>query len=167
MDILKTSLDWAKGEIFSSSFFVLFGVVFLFTSVGFWYLGKTEIAKSYIIPTFVVGVLLIIIGSGLIIGNKMRLTQFKADYAQNSQAFVESEILRTDKTIKEYRNVLIIIPLIIIVCALLIIFMNKPLWRSSSITTIAMMTVLLLVDGTAKDRIEEYHKKLISRENNS
>jgi signal transduction histidine kinase len=166
MDILKTSLDWAKTEFFASSFFILFGVLFLFASVGFWYLGKTEIAKSFIIPSIVVGIILMILGGGLMIGNKMRLTQFEADYTQDSQAFVESEILRSENTVKQFKVALIVMPLIIIICALLIMFIDKPIWRSSSITIIAMMTVLMFLDGTAKGRIEEYQKKLISIEKN-
>lgn len=166
MDILKVSLDWAKGEIFSSSFFVLIGVLFLCTSIAFWHLGKTEIEKSFFIPSIVVGILLMILGSGLMIGNKLRVAQFETDYAQDSQAFVESEILRSDNTVKQFKIAFIVIPLIIIFCALLIIFIDKPIWRASSITTIAMMAVLLFLDGNAKARIEEYQKKLISIEKN-
>ena len=58
MDILKASTDWAKSELFSTPFFVLFGVLFIAASIGFWQLGKTEMAKAYIIPTLVAGVLL-------------------------------------------------------------------------------------------------------------
>ena len=53
-----------------------------------------------------------------------------------------------------------IIPLIIVVAAFCIIFIDKPLWRAISITTIAMLIVILLVDGTAYARIDAYHKEL-------
>ncbi len=35
IDILKTSIDWAKAEIFSSSFFALMGLLFILTSIDF------------------------------------------------------------------------------------------------------------------------------------
>ena len=35
MDILKLANEWAKAEIFSSKFFILFGLVFLAGSIGF------------------------------------------------------------------------------------------------------------------------------------
>lgn len=65
MEIIKTSIDWAKAEIFSSSFFIVFGIVFVAVSIGFWQLGKTDLAKAYIIPIAVAGVLLLTIGIGL------------------------------------------------------------------------------------------------------
>ena len=68
MQILKVATDWAKAELFSTPFFVLFGLLFLIASVGFWQLGKTEIAKAYMLPTLVAGSLLIIIGVGLFLG---------------------------------------------------------------------------------------------------
>ena len=69
MGILKTATDWAKAEIFSSSFFIVFGVLFVAVSIGFWQLGKTDLAKAYIIPTAVAGVLLLTIGIGLVYTN--------------------------------------------------------------------------------------------------
>ena len=38
--------------------------------------------------------------------------------------------------------------------------MDKPVWRASTITTIAMMVVILLIDGTAKARIDAYNEEL-------
>ena len=52
------------------------------------------------------------------------------------------------------------IPILIIVAALLILFINSPTWRAIGITTMAMLIVILLVDGTAHSRIEAYHKEL-------
>lgn len=163
VDILKTATDWAKAEIFSSTFFVLFGIMFIVASIGFWQLGKTDIAKAYIIPTAVAGALLLIIGAGLIYANKTRITEFKTAYNSDAQAFVESEIARAKRTLDEYKHVVFTaIPIIIAACALVIIFVNTPIWRASMITTIAMMAVILLVDGTAHARIGIYNEKLIA-----
>ena len=71
----------------------------------------------------------------------------------------------TEKTMKEYQTIVFkIIPLIIVVAALLIIFIDKPIWRAISITTIAMMVVILLVDYNANARIEAYNEQLVSVE---
>ena len=45
MEILKLAIEWAKAEVFSSRFFIAFGVLFISASIGFWQLGKTELAK--------------------------------------------------------------------------------------------------------------------------
>lgn len=76
-------------------------------------------------------------------------------------SFVESEIDRTEKTLKGYKNVFIIIPLIIAICVLLMIFFDSAVWRASLITTIAMMSVILLIDGNAGSRIEAYPEQLL------
>lgn len=161
MDILKLSTDWAKAEVFSTRFFILFAILFLVASIGFWQLGKTEIARAYIIPTLVAGVLLMTIGLGLFYTNKSRVTAFEIAYNNDASSFVESEIARTESTLKEYKTVVFkAIPIIIAVAALLIIFVSTPTWRAISITTIAMMIVILLIDGTAHARIEAYGKQL-------
>jgi len=162
MDILKTATDWAKAEVFSNTFFILFGIGFVAASIGFWQLGKTDLAKAYIVPTLVAGALLLIIGFGLLFTNKARITQFEKAYNSDAPAFVQSEIERAESTLKEYKNVVFTaIPLIIAACALVIILVNTPIWRASMITAIAMLIVILLIDGTAHARIEAYNKQLV------
>ena len=163
MDILKAATDWAKAELFSTPFFMLFGIVFLAASFGFWQLGKTDMARAYIIPTLVAGLLLLTIGLGLFFTNKARITTFEKAYNTDSDAFVTSELARAESTLKEYQTIVFkIIPVIIIVAALLIIFIDKPIWRAISITTIAMVIVILLIDGTAHARIDAYYKQLLA-----
>ena len=65
MDILKAATDWAKAELFSTPFFILFGMGFLAASLAFWQWGQTDMATAYIIPTLVAGILLSVIGLGL------------------------------------------------------------------------------------------------------
>jgi len=165
MNILKEATDWAKAELFSTPFFIVFGAIFMLACIGFWQLGKTEIARAYIIPTLIAGALLTIIGLGLFFTNKARVTQFEKAYNQDAPAFIASEIERADATLKEYKNIVFTaIPLIIIACALGIMFLKTPIWRASLITTIAMLVVILLIDGTASARVDDYNKKLLSIE---
>ena len=165
MIIIKASTDWVKSELFSTPFFVLFGALFIVASIGFWQLGKTEMAKAYIIPTLIAGVLLTVIGLGLFFTNKSRLANFSVAYEQDASAFVKSELARTEATLKEYKTIVFTaIPIIIAVCAIGIMFLNTPIWRASLITTIDMLVVILLIDGTAYARIDAYNQQLISVE---
>ncbi len=165
MEVLKSATDWAKAEVFSTPFFILFGVTFIAASIGFWQLGKTDMAKAYVVPTLVAGVLLTTIGIGLLFTNISRINQFEVAYNSDASAFLESEIARAESTLKEYKAIVFkAIPLIIAVCALLILFINTPIWRASLITTIAMMIIILLIDGTAHARIEGYHTQLLLEE---
>ena len=160
MEILNLATNWAKAEVFSTRFFIFFAIGFLIASAGFWQLGKTELAKAYIIPTLVVGILLLIIGSGTNYTNIQRVKQFEKDFNTDETAFYQSEIERSESTIKQFTFVFKLVPILIIVAALLILFINTPTWRAISITTIAMLIVILLVDGNAQSRIENYHKEL-------
>ncbi|MEM6343936.1 MAG: hypothetical protein AAF927_08650 [Bacteroidota bacterium] len=161
MDILKMSTDWAKAELFSTPFFILMGLVFMAGSFGFWQLGKTDLARAYIIPTLVAGGLLLIVGLGLFFTNKSRVTQFKKAYSEDVSAFVTSELERTEATLKEYKNVVFTgVPIIIAVCASVIMFISTPIWRARVITTIAMLVVILVIDGAAHARIDVYNRQL-------
>lgn len=161
MDILKTSIDWAKAEVFSATFFIAFSVAFIMASILFWQLGKTEIARAYITPTAVVGMLLLIIGLGLFYANIKRISEFETAYNRSESNFVESELLRAERTLNEYRTIVFkAIPLIIATCAFVMLFVEIPIVRASLITTIAMMTVILLIDGTAHARMDTYNDQL-------
>ena len=160
MELLKLATDWAKAEVFSTRFFILFAILFLIASVGFWQLGKTDLAKAYIIPTLVAGILLLIIGSGTNYTNIQRVKQFEKDFNTDETAFYQSEIERSESTIKQFAFVFKLVPILIIIAALLILFINTPTWRAIGITTISMLIVILLIDGNAHSRIENYHKEL-------
>ena len=162
MDILKAATDWAKAELVSTPFFVLAGLAFLAISLGFWQVGKTDLAKAYIIPTLVAGTLLVIIGLGLFFTNKARITQFETAYQENALTFVDAELERAEATLKEYKNVVFTgIPVIIVICAAVLFFVNAPVWRASMITSIAMLSVILLIDGLAHARIDTYNQQLL------
>lgn len=161
MDIVKASVEWTKAEAFSSAFFILFGVAFLVASLGFWQLGKTEVARAYTIPTLVAGVLLLIIGVGIFFPSLARITSFPAAYENDAVAFIAGEVARSDTILGQYKlAVYRIIPLIVLVCAALIIFFEGPIWRASFVTTIAMMGAIMLIDTNANARLEIYRAKL-------
>lgn len=160
MDILKAAQDWAKAEMFSTTFFILFGLLFIAASIGFWQLGKTDMAKAYILPMLVAGIIVLTIGVGLFFNNKMRVTRFQEAYEKDASAFVQSEMERVDATLKEYKTVFIVIPILIIAASLVIVFFHTPLWRAIGITTILMLGILMVVDSTAWDRLKEYKEKL-------
>ena len=162
MNTLKAATDWAKAELVSTPFFALAGLVFIAISIGFWQVGKTDLAKAYIIPTLVAGTLLVIIGAGLFFTNKNRITQFETAYKADTSAFIASELERAEATLKEYKNIVFTaIPLIIMICAAVLLFVNAPIWRASMITTITMIVVIMLIDGLAHARIAEYNQQLI------
>ncbi len=84
-------------------------------SIGFWQLGKTDLAKAYIIPTLVAGILLLMIGVDLNYTNIQRVKQFEKEFNTNTSTFYQSEIERTESTLREYSVVFKVIPILIII----------------------------------------------------
>ncbi len=161
MDIVKTATDWARAEMLSAAVFFLFGLAFLLASLGFWQLGKTDLAGRFVIPMGVAGVLLLILGAGLYYSAQAQMAGISTLYAADPAAFLAAEIARADKGTNVYRiAVSMVFPAIIAACALLIPFLEAPVWRAGLMTSIAMFTVLLLIDANANARLTEYRAQL-------
>ncbi len=157
MDILNISTQWARDEIFSSKFFVVIAIIFIAVAIGFWQLGKSELAKSFVIPMLVCGALIMIIGIGLIYNNTARLRMFEEEYNRDRVEFVESELSRTASTIVQTKTIIYLwIPILIIIAALGLILLDSPRYRAFFITVIAMMLVLMFVDSNSCSRIVSY-----------
>ncbi len=118
-------------------------------------------AKAFIVPLLVTGGLLIVIGSGLIYSNQQRLKTFPLAHQSDASAFTASEIERAANTVNEYGNVFKVIPALMVICALLIFFVDKPIWRASCIAAIGMFVVIMTIDINAKARMEEYRQTLL------
>ena len=165
MDIPKLSTDWAKAEVFSAKISLLLSLLFFLAALGFWQLGKTTMAKAFVWPMLVAGVLTAAVSAGLYFANKPRITQFEIAYNTNAKAFVQTETARTAKSQNDLALVFKVLPLIIIAAALLIMFVNTPLWRAIGITTIALMTILMFIDSNTGARNAAYHQYLLAGKN--
>jgi len=163
MDVLKLSTDWAKAEVFSAKISLLLSLLFFLAALGFWQLGRTAMAKAFVWPILVAGVLIVAVSAGLYFANKPRVTQFETAYYTDAKAFVRTETERTAKSQNDFVLVFKALPLIIIAAALLIMFVNIPLWRAIGITTIALMTALMFIDSNTDARNTAYHQRLLAK----
>ena len=162
MDIIKTSTDWARAELFSAKIIWLFSVILILCAIAFSYWGKTITAKAFFIPLIVAGILLIGIGVGLYWANKPRIKQFEKEFSMNPREFVRKEIERTAKSQRELALVFKILPAIIIVAALVIVFFPAPYCRTIGITVILTAAFLMAVDSNTDARNSAYHLQLLN-----
>jgi hypothetical protein len=161
-DIAKLSDDWAKAEVFSGKIVWLFSVIYIAAAIGFWYLGRTEMAKSFTWPLLIAGIFLIAVGAGLFFANKPRIGQFEQEYRQDAGAFVKKEIERTGNSQKQLNLVFRILPAIVIVAAIVILcFPNSPNWRAIGVTVMITAAFLMVVDSNTDARNTIYHSRLI------
>ncbi|GAA3872067.1 hypothetical protein [Celeribacter arenosi] len=162
MDILKTATNWAKAEMLSNSVFILFAALFLAASFTLWQVARTDMARAYTVATLVAGILMLILGAGLLYGTWSSLSGFAEAAAQDTPGFVASEIARIDKTVAQYKTAVFkVMPLLIIAAAVLITVLSGPGWRAGLITTIAFLSIIMLVDSTAHARLVDYKVKLL------
>lgn len=123
-------------------------------------MGKTDLAKAYIWPTLVAGILLLVVGVGLVISYNWKLNAFSKAFDTDALGALQTELAYSEKVINDYLTVFKVIPIIIALAALLILFVDKSIWRAIGISTIAIMVIILLIDGTASARIKNYNKQL-------
>lgn len=162
MDILKLSIEWAKAEVFSAKIIWIFSCIVFLSAGGFALWGKTAMAKAFVIPLIVSGILLLATGIGLYTANKPRISQFEKDYTTNAEDFIKKEIERTTKSDGDFRLVFKILPAIAILAALILMVFSSPNWRAISITIIALVTFLMIVDSNTSARNSVYRKQLLT-----
>lgn len=160
MDLLKLSTDWAKAEIFSAKMVWLFSAILIATALGFWYLGKTTMAKAFVWPIVISALLLIVIAGGLFYANKPRITQFEKAYQNNPGAFVQQELMRTGKSNNDFAVVFKVLPVLLIAAGFLILFFPSPRWRSIGITLGFLAIFLMALDSNTEARNEAYREQL-------
>jgi ABC-2 type transport system permease protein len=157
MDILKLSTDWAKSEVFSSKVVLFFSLIELSAALGFWYVGRTPMARSFTWPFFIAGLFLVLVGAGLFLANNPRIDRFEQEYRINPNAFAQSEIQRTEKSKGELSLVFRVIPAIVILAAMVILVVSGGTWRATAITVIINAAFLMIVDSNTEARNNIYH----------
>ena len=160
MDIIKLSTDWAKAEVFSAKIVWLFSAIEIMAALGFWYLGRTAMAKAFVWPLLLAGLLLVAVGAGLHFANKPRIERFEREYHHNPDAFIKEELQRTAKSQKQLALVFKILPAMITIAAIAILFLPVLPWRAVAVTTIILAALLMIVDSNTEARNTDYHTHL-------
>lgn len=161
MDVLKLATDWATAEATTASFFIVFGLLFIASSIGLWKWGKTKLARAYIFPTLIAGILLTVLGSALFEMYYSLIEGLTQKYLADTFAFVENEILRTNGAIISYKSDLFnVFPFVIAGTSILLMVIKREILRAIFITIIAMSAIILLVDSNAISLLEHYNTSL-------
>lgn len=160
MDILKLSTDWAKSEVFSSKIVWLFSLIELSAALGFWYFGRTPMAKAFVWPLCIAGLFISLIGAGLFFANSPRISRFENEYRLDPKGFVDSEIQRTNKSKGELRLVFKIIPAITVLASVVILVTSSDIWRSVAIIVIVNSAFLMIVDSNTEARNNIYNYEI-------
>ena len=163
MEIINYSIEWARGEVFSSKIIALISVFVLLCAAGFYFWGKTSMARAYWMPLAVSGVFLVAVAGGLFYANHPRIERFQEQYTENAETFVQSELERTAKSDSDLnRIVYLILPVIVIVCGALVIGFTKSIHaRAWLIVLMLLGSFLMIVDSNTKARNADYRNRLL------
>jgi hypothetical protein len=96
MDFINNTNNWVKGEIFEGTVIAVFGILTLFTAFIFWKFGETPHAKVLTIPTVVLGVLLLSMGTAMCSSNQKRFKEYQNQYQENPSGFIKQEKERVE-----------------------------------------------------------------------
>lgn len=160
-ELIKLSTDWARAELFSARIVWLFSAVCIVAAVGFWFFGRTAMAKAFIGPLIITGLFLVSVGAGLYFANKPRVTQFEQASRENPEAFLKKELERSGNSQKQLAVVFKVLPLICMASALIILLLPDSVnWRAIGITLILTASFLMVVDSNTDARNTMYHFSL-------
>lgn len=163
MEIINYSIDWARGEVFSARVTALISVFVLLCAAGFFFRGKTSMARAYRLPPALSGVFPVVVAGGLYYANHPHITSFQEQYRENPEQFVKSEPERTAKSDSDLTMIVFrILPVIVIACAIGAMFITKTPWRAWFIVLMMPGAFLMAVDSNTRARNAEYHKILLT-----
>jgi len=83
MKLIEYSTQWAKGEMFEGMCIAVLGILTLVCTVIIWKYGTTINAKALVIPTLVIGLLFMAMGSFMVYSNNNRIAEFEKAYQPN------------------------------------------------------------------------------------
>ena len=163
MEIIDYSIEWARGEVFSSKIIALISVFVLLCAAGFYFWGKTSVARAYWMPLAVAGVFLVVVAGGLFLANYPRIDKFQEQYKADAELFVKSELERTAKSDHDLNLIVyMVLPIIVIVCGALVIgFTHSINARAHLIVIMLLGSFLMIVDSNTKARNAEYRNHLV------
>ncbi|MBP3774526.1 MAG: hypothetical protein ILA34_04155 [Bacteroidaceae bacterium] len=162
MEIINYSLEWARSEVFSAKAITVVGICVLLCAAGFYFWGKTSMARAYWLPMVISGAFLIIAAGGLYFANHPRICTFQEQYEANPTAFVASELERTAKSDHDLNLIVYyVLPIFVIVCGVLVVgFKDSTYVRAWLITLMALGAMLMVIDSNTKARNADYRAKL-------
>lgn len=161
MDFIEHTINWCKGEIFEGKVILVFAIIILGCSFLLKKIGTTPNASALILPMLLVGALMLGTAAYLILSNKNRIEVYQQRYAENPEAFVESEKQRTAAFIKGYPLTMRIAGIVVVAGVLCYLFWGGTWGRTIGLTAILLGTAILVIDHFSEERALNYEQHII------
>lgn len=160
MEFIEHTIAWCKGEIFEGRLVLISGVVVLILAFLFYKLGTTPNAKAMLYPLLVVGALFVAIGVTMPYSNSKRIAEFEKAYAENPEAFLQSEKERVEGFQYMYKMTLIFAFVMFALAVLVFWFSHSPLLKAIALAAALLGISGLVIDHFSEERAATYYKKI-------
>jgi hypothetical protein len=165
MEFIQHTINWVKGEILEGTLITIFSLLLLLSALLFWKYGTTPNARIMIIPSSVIGLFLLMVGSSMYVSNQKRLTEYKQNIETNSVEFIQLE----KKRVEDFQYMYVISKIIAIVTFAFAIF---AFWftKSSIAQGIAISLLILgisglIIDYFSEERASIYYSEILNNYN--
>lgn len=161
MNILEHSIAWAKGEQFEGMCIALGGVITLVVSFFLWKYGTTPNAKSFVVPSLVLGVLFILMGIAMINSNGKRPAEFQQAYESNGSQFLLDEKQRVEDFQILYPISLAISAICFMITLIAFVWSTNATFHAISIALAVFGVALIIIDYFSKERAAIYYQHIL------
>lgn len=160
MEIIDHAIAWCKGEIFEGWLILLSGVVVFILAFLFFKIGSSPNAKAMLFPLLIVGTLFIAMGATMAYSNPKRITELKRAYAENPEAFAQSEKERVEGFQYMYTITLVIASVSFVFALLVFWFSNSPTLKAVAVAVAIFGISGLVIDHFSEERAAIYYQKI-------
>ena len=160
MKLIEHSTQWAKGEMFEGMCIAVLGILTLVCTVIIWKYGTTINAKALVIPTLVIGLLFMAMGSFMVYSNNNRIAEFEKAYQTNPTEFTQAEKTRVEGFQFMYPTTLAIISVCFLVTVLAFTFSKSPTFHAIGVALSVFGVALLIIDYFSKERGQIYYEQI-------
>ncbi|OJY16225.1 MAG: hypothetical protein BGO98_40220 [Myxococcales bacterium 68-20] len=161
MDLVRHSINWARGEIFEMTLIAIAGVLVTVIGVAFWRFGATPMAKALLIPLMVLGLFFVSIGVSGYVANQRRIPAFEQAYRANPAAFARAEKTRVEGFQYMYTSTNVVAPIGFALAVAIYWLSLDPRARAAGMALVLFGLFGLVIDGFSKERADIYYAKVL------
>jgi len=163
MKLIEYSIAWAKGEQFEGMCIAIGGVAVLLISSLLWKYGTTVNAKALVVPSLILGLLFILMGSYMVYSNGQRQAAFQQAYKTDSEQFLSAEKKRVEDFQFMYPTSLAISALCFLVTIIAFVWSKNPNFHAISIMLSIFGLSLIIIDYFSKERAAIYYEQILQQ----
>jgi Ca2+/H+ antiporter len=162
MNILEHSMAWAKGEQFEGVCIAIAGLATIVITFLLWKYGTTDNAKALQLPSFIIGILFVMLGSFMFYSNGNRQIAFQQAFGEDAQQFILSEKNRVEAFQFMYPTSLAISAICFVITLIVFVWSKNATFHAIGIVISVFGLALIIIDYFSKERATIYYEQILN-----